>query len=216
MAAAKPSTPRVANLREAQKAFTRQRILDAARDLFYRQGYYGTTVDQIVSTAGASRPTFYLHFSDKEEILTELIASYASRAALQMERLPGPLPTLDEVRNWLLDMARFTEHEKVTLSTIGEVTAHAISMPDYMTATLDVAMAALSRRAPAFAASQRNDAIGIEARARADLFMIEISYAAMAYWKNRGPLGDASIAIPPAKSTNSAAQLTSAGRNGRR
>jgi AcrR family transcriptional regulator len=186
--------PRKANLREAQKAFTRQRILDAARDLFYRQGYYGTTVDQIVSAAGASRPTFYLHFSDKEEIVTELVASYASRAAAQLERLPGPLPTLEEVRAWLLDMARFMEQEKVTLSTLGEVSAHAISMPDYVRATLDVSMAALSRRAPAFAAAQRDDAIGIEARARADLFMIEVTYAATLYWKKKGPLGEASIA----------------------
>jgi AcrR family transcriptional regulator len=194
MPAAKAVASRKANLREAQKAFTRQRILDAARDLFYRQGYYGTTVDQIVSAAGASRPTFYLHFSDKEEIITELVASYASRAAAQMERLPGPLPTLEEVRAWLLDLAWFFKQEKVTLSTIGEVSSHAVSMPDYVTATIDVAMAALSRRASAFAAAQRTDAIGIEARARADLFMIEISYASMAYWKNRGPLGEASIA----------------------
>jgi AcrR family transcriptional regulator len=194
MSAAKAAAaPRKTNLREAQKAFTRQRILDAARDLFYRQGYYGTTVDQIVSTAGASRPTFYLHFSDKEEILTELIASYASRAAAQMEKLPAPAPTLEEVREWLLEMARFTEQEKVTLSTIGEVSSHASSMPDYVTATLDAAMAALSRRAAAFAAAQRSDAIGTEARARAQLFMIEIPYVAMAYWKNKGPLGDASI-----------------------
>jgi AcrR family transcriptional regulator len=194
MSATKAVAAPKANLRAAQKAFTRQRILDAARDLFYRQGYYGTTVDQIVSTAGASRPTFYLHFADKEEILTELIASYASRAAVQMERLPGPLPTLEEVRTWLLELARFTEQEKVTLSTIGEVSSHASSMPDYVTATLDTAMAALSRRAAAFAAAQRSDAIGIEARARADLFMIEIPYAAMGYWKNKGALGDASIA----------------------
>jgi len=91
-------------------------------------------------------------------------------------------------------MARFTEQEKVTLSTLGEVSSHANSMPDYVTATLDVAMAALSRRASAFAAAQRNDAVGIEARARAELFMIEIPYAAMACWRNKGALGAASIA----------------------
>ena len=44
------------NLREAQKRMTRQRLLDAAVESFRRQGYAATTVDDVVTGAGATRP----------------------------------------------------------------------------------------------------------------------------------------------------------------
>lgn len=47
---------------------TRDRILQAAEDLFYRQGYQATVVNQIIEEAGVSKPTFYAHFPSKEEL----------------------------------------------------------------------------------------------------------------------------------------------------
>jgi AcrR family transcriptional regulator len=49
-------------------AKTRERILESAQDLFYRQGYQATVVNQIISDAGVSKPTFYSHFPSKEEL----------------------------------------------------------------------------------------------------------------------------------------------------
>lgn len=47
---------------------TREKIVEAASDLFYRQGYQATVVNQIVEQAGVSKPTFYAHFPSKEEL----------------------------------------------------------------------------------------------------------------------------------------------------
>jgi AcrR family transcriptional regulator len=69
-----PSTeprPRV-SLRDEQKRFTRQRLIDAAREVFEKSGYASTTIEDITRTAGASRATFYLHFRGKAEIVNEL------------------------------------------------------------------------------------------------------------------------------------------------
>src|SRR3954447_26872828 len=60
------------NLREAQKAMTRQRLIDAAAESFRRQGYAATNVDDVVSGAGATRPTFYLHFKANADLIAEL------------------------------------------------------------------------------------------------------------------------------------------------
>jgi AcrR family transcriptional regulator len=182
------------NLRESQKAFTRARILDAARDIFYREGYYGATVDQIVSAVGASRQTFYLHFPDKETLLTELIAAYTQRAAAYMERLPGPAPTLPEVRAWLVELAEFLEREKAVLSMLNEIGAHSAETPSFIAATIDALMKSLSRRAPSFATASREGAVALEARARAELLLLEIVWAA--YEKRRGgEIADAAITI---------------------
>ena len=49
------------------------RVLEAALDLFYRQGARATTVRQITSACGLTPGAFYNHFESKEELLYELI-----------------------------------------------------------------------------------------------------------------------------------------------
>lgn len=61
------------SLREQQRAFTRQRLIEAARQVFVERGYPDATVDEIASAAGASRATFYLHFKGKTELAAALI-----------------------------------------------------------------------------------------------------------------------------------------------
>jgi AcrR family transcriptional regulator len=47
----------------------RERLEDAALDLFVENGYDETTVAQIADRAGLNRATFFRHFADKREIL---------------------------------------------------------------------------------------------------------------------------------------------------
>lgn len=48
---------------------TKQRLIDAAFDLFVDRGYGATTVQQIADRAGTTPRTFFRHFPDKEEVL---------------------------------------------------------------------------------------------------------------------------------------------------
>ncbi len=50
----------------------RERILEAARDLFARQGYALTTIQQIADAVGATKPFVYYYFRDKQEIFEQL------------------------------------------------------------------------------------------------------------------------------------------------
>ena len=52
---------------------TKEKIIDAAFDLFYRQGYNQTTIDQVIESSGVSRPTVYSHFSSKEDLCLEYL-----------------------------------------------------------------------------------------------------------------------------------------------
>lgn len=47
----------------------RERLEDAALDLFIENGYEQTTVAQIADRAGLNRATFFRHFADKREVL---------------------------------------------------------------------------------------------------------------------------------------------------
>lgn len=52
----------------------RQRIIDAASELFYHKGYNLTSFSDIAAAAGLSRGNFYYYFKTKDEILSAVIA----------------------------------------------------------------------------------------------------------------------------------------------
>lgn len=76
-------------LRERKKRQTRVALIDAALDLFLRQGYEHTTVDQIADAVEVSPRTFFRYFGSKEDLLSYymdtaeevLVAALAARPA---------------------------------------------------------------------------------------------------------------------------------------
>jgi len=61
--------------RERQPAAA-EKILDVARDLFYRQGIRAIGVDEIVRTAGVAKPSLYRAFSSKDELAASYLRRY--------------------------------------------------------------------------------------------------------------------------------------------
>lgn len=70
----------------SKEAGTRQRIVEAADRLFYRQGYEHTSFSDIADAVQISRGNFYYHFRSKDEILDAVIAA---RLAATGEMLAG-------------------------------------------------------------------------------------------------------------------------------
>ena len=58
--------------REREKEEVRGRILDAARDLFARDGYDAVTMRKIAEAIEYSPTAIYLHFKDKDTLVREL------------------------------------------------------------------------------------------------------------------------------------------------
>ncbi|WP_370880059.1 TetR/AcrR family transcriptional regulator [Labrys monachus] len=57
-----------------QVAENRQRILDAAAQLFRERGFEGVTVAQIMKAAGLTHGAFYGHFASKDELIAQAFA----------------------------------------------------------------------------------------------------------------------------------------------
>lgn len=55
----------------------RQRLLQAASELFAQKGYAATTVREIVAAAGVTKPVVYYYFGSKEGLYLELMGSVA-------------------------------------------------------------------------------------------------------------------------------------------
>ena len=52
---------------------TRQRVLEAAEQVFGARGYHGASVTEITRAAGVAQGTFYLYFRGKKEIFLDLV-----------------------------------------------------------------------------------------------------------------------------------------------
>jgi AcrR family transcriptional regulator len=59
--------------RAEQARATQRRIIDGALELFLRQGYAATTLDQIAAQAGVAVQTVYFHFGNKRTVLKEVV-----------------------------------------------------------------------------------------------------------------------------------------------
>jgi AcrR family transcriptional regulator len=60
-------------------AETRDRLLNAAADVFARRGYDGTRVADIAAAAGVSNAALYAHFGAKAELLVEALRAKGPR-----------------------------------------------------------------------------------------------------------------------------------------
>jgi AcrR family transcriptional regulator len=59
--------------RAIAKQQTRNRVLDAARELFSEQGYEGATIRDIASAAGMSTGAVFANFTDKSDLFREIM-----------------------------------------------------------------------------------------------------------------------------------------------
>lgn len=72
---------------------TRERLLDAALELFAERGFAATTVRQIARAVGVTDAAIYAHFANKQALLDALMAEAGPPL---LERLVGELGTLGE------------------------------------------------------------------------------------------------------------------------
>ena len=84
--------PNPEDVLEDERRSTRKRraILEAATAVFLRNGYVGTSMDEIAALARVSKQTVYKHFADKERLFSEIVTATVDEIAD---------PNYDEVLN---------------------------------------------------------------------------------------------------------------------
>ncbi len=83
---------------------TKAKLMDAGIEVMARRGYHATRIDDVVKLAGVSHGTFYLYFSNKDDLMLTL----AQRCATELGQLTANLGEISqgpagrrEVRRWL-------------------------------------------------------------------------------------------------------------------
>jgi AcrR family transcriptional regulator len=71
--------------RSVRRDVTRERLLDAARDVFAERGVIGATVEEICERASFTRGAFYSNFTDKPDVVEALIEREHARLLAHLD-----------------------------------------------------------------------------------------------------------------------------------
>src|ERR1700677_3931009 len=110
----------------AQGRETVRRLLEAGMIEFEERGFHGVRVDDVVQRAGISHGTFYLYFSNKEDLFQALLRDTLH----DMEVVGGDFPvvTSDEtgrrvLRQWVQKFFTAYERHSTVLRTLSSANA---------------------------------------------------------------------------------------------
>ncbi|MBQ4578358.1 MAG: TetR/AcrR family transcriptional regulator [Clostridia bacterium] len=80
-----------------QKRNTKGRIISAAWELFYEQGYEDTTVEEIIERSGTSKGSFYHYFDGKDALLSSLSFLFDEEYARLQQELDPDMDAWDKL-----------------------------------------------------------------------------------------------------------------------
>ncbi|MCX6923776.1 MAG: TetR/AcrR family transcriptional regulator [Verrucomicrobia bacterium] len=107
--------------RERERQETRQRILQAARELFATHGYEAVTMREIAKRIEYTPTAIYFHFKDKEALLRELcrndfraLAQYLHRIG----RIPDPIERIKKMGQAYVEFGlKYPHHYRLQFMT---------------------------------------------------------------------------------------------------
>ena len=113
-----------------RRAQTRQRLLDAAREVFAREGFGRSTVEQVCEAAGFTRGAFYSNFTSLDELFLEM---WAQESASMLSRLhdvaADDAPKVNDVRSAVKRVLEALPVDTEWFQITAEFTAHAVRTP---------------------------------------------------------------------------------------
>ena len=107
--------------REREKSETRDKILDAARELFVTEGFEGVSMRKVAEKIEYSPTAIYVHFADKQELFRELChQDYARLAEVFQSSVMStdPIDRLKQIGAIYVDFGtRYPNHYKFMFMT---------------------------------------------------------------------------------------------------
>ena len=101
-------------VRQARSVATKQKIIDAAVDLFAETGYQATALGDIIERAEMTKGALYYHFDSKEVLATAIIEAGAQKALAAFRSIGEPsTPALENMIHGLFVIAELVVSDKV-------------------------------------------------------------------------------------------------------
>jgi AcrR family transcriptional regulator len=124
-----PPTEATPDRRAQRRAEGRQRVFEAAVELFVERGFDATTMDDIADRADVARATVFNYFQRKTAFLHEWSASRRQQAlaAVRAERLDDhPLPEI--LNRYMVELARMSTRTRPETVALMGAALHSINL----------------------------------------------------------------------------------------
>jgi len=107
------SLAKAATERQVPGTPPRERILTAARELFYRRGIHVVGVDAIAEGAGTNKMTLYRHFASKDVLIAACLRELTREFDVAWETIAAAHPgdPKGQLLAWLRHVCHFKENE---------------------------------------------------------------------------------------------------------
>jgi TetR/AcrR family transcriptional repressor of nem operon len=90
------------------RSFDPDEALDLARDVFWQNGFQGTSLDDITVATGIAKPSLYAAFGDKNALFLKVLDRYHARIVANAERIINEGPSArDAIERWLTGFVPF-------------------------------------------------------------------------------------------------------------
>ena len=91
---------------------TKEKIMDAAANVFARLGFQKARVDDIAKEAGVSKGGIYWHFKSKDEIILQIVDKFLN---MDMKRLINKMEEDLPVEQILIEMVEITHEDLIKM-----------------------------------------------------------------------------------------------------
>ncbi len=101
--------------RAERKAQSRRRILDSARDVFFRDGFMAANLDEVAERAGVAKGTLYRYFESKADLYVAVLADNGNAFTDRMKECvsegASPIEQLERISDFYYDY--WTRHPEL-------------------------------------------------------------------------------------------------------
>lgn len=135
-----PRKPRI----DAQR--NRGRILEAAKDAFFRDGA-DARLDDIANRAGVGPGTLYRHFPTRDALIEAVYHSEVEKLVAAQQSFVASMPPLEALRAWMLLLVDYIAAKHIIAPGLNTVAGGASKLYEGSLSKIQTAMSALVKRA---------------------------------------------------------------------
>ena len=101
-------------VRSAQGTETRLRMVQAAADLFHKQGVHATSPDDVIEASNTGKSQFYHYFKNKEGLVHEVLQTHLEAIRMGMAPLKYEIESWEDLERWFITQVELQKHFRMT------------------------------------------------------------------------------------------------------
>jgi AcrR family transcriptional regulator len=114
------------SMKDRQRELREQTILETACELLSRKGFAAMTLEDVISEVGISKPTFYQHFTSKEQLAVSVLMREIEKYGVLLKEWEATLPprqALEAMIDWKIEK-HFGSHTFYDFASMIPLCAH--------------------------------------------------------------------------------------------